>query len=161
MSRSKTALVITTSDRASAGEYEDLSGEILSKGLTELGYQVKDHLIIKDDFQEITTAIKSGLDVHIDLIVTTGGTGISARDVTPDATSTLINITIPGISEAMRAYSREKIPTADLTRGIAGVAGKSLIINLPGSPNAVRDGLVIIARLAPHIHDQLAGYDHN
>ncbi|MBM3655839.1 MAG: MogA/MoaB family molybdenum cofactor biosynthesis protein [Actinobacteria bacterium] len=161
MSKIRTAFVITTSDRASAGEYQDLSGEIISNGLTEFGYQVLNHLVIPDDFQEITSALTLGINQHVDLIVTTGGTGISPRDVTPDATAALIEKSMPGIPEALRAHSREKVPTADLSRGVAGINGKSLIINLPGSPNAARDGLLIIERLAPHIHDQLSGHDHS
>jgi molybdenum cofactor synthesis domain-containing protein len=93
--------------------------------------------------------------------VTTGGTGISPFDITPEATAPLIQKQMPGILEALRAYSREKVPTTDLSRGVAGVTNKTLIINLPGSPGAAKDGLVIIERLAPHIHDQLAGHDHS
>jgi molybdenum cofactor synthesis domain-containing protein len=116
---------------------------------------------VQDDVNQISTAIKSALTEGIDLVVTTGGTGISPTDVTPEATRPLIEKELPGFAEAMRAYSREKIPTADLSRALAGVNGRSLIINLPGSPGAVKDGLVIIERLATHIHDQLAGHDHS
>ena len=105
-------------------------------------------------------AIKNALAKKSDLIVTTGGTGISPTDVTPEATEELIEKLMPGIPEALRAYSREKVPTADLSRGFAGVTGTSLIINLPGAPGAVRDGLVIIERLVGHVHEQLAGKDH-
>ena len=155
------AIVITSSNRASAGVYKDLSGAALKDGLTMLGYEVIGHKLVQDDLHQIATTIRSAVEEEIDLIVTTGGTGISPNDVTPEATKPLIERAIPGIMEAMRAYSREKVPTADLTRGLAGVNGKSLIINLPGSPGAVKDGLVIIERLAGHIHDQLAGNDHS
>ena len=155
------AIVITASNRATAGVYKDLSGAALRDGLTKLGYQVVGHKLVQDDMHQIATTIRSAVEEEIDLIVTTGGTGISPNDVTPEATKPLIERAIPGIMEAMRAYSREKVPTADLTRGLAGVNGKSLIINLPGSPGAVKDGLVIIERLAGHIHDQLAGNDHS
>lgn len=155
------AIVITASNRATAGVYKDLSGAALKDGLTKLGYQVVGHKLVQDDMHQIATTIRSAVEEEIDLIVTTGGTGISPNDVTPEATKPLIERAIPGIMEAMRAYSREKVPTADLTRGLAGVNGKSLIINLPGSPGAVKDGLVIIERLAGHIHDQLAGNDHS
>ena len=154
------ALIITASNRASAGVYKDLSGAALKEGLTQLGYQVLGHKLVQDDINQIATTIKSALLEEIDLIVTTGGTGISPTDVTPEATKPLIERELPGFAEAMRAYSREKVPTADLSRALAGVTGKSLIINLPGSPGAVKDGLVIIERLAPHIHEQLAGNDH-
>lgn len=155
------AIVITASNRASAGVYKDLSGVALKEGLTKLGYQVVGHKLVQDDMHQIATTIRGAVEEEIDLIVTTGGTGISPNDVTPEATKPLIERAIPGIMEAMRAYSREKVPTADLTRGLSGVNGKSLIINLPGSPGAVNDGLVIIERLAGHIHDQLAGNDHS
>jgi molybdenum cofactor synthesis domain-containing protein len=154
------AIVITASNRAAAGQYQDLSGVALKEGLNNLGYQVVDLKLVQDDVNQISTAIKSALTEGIDLVVTTGGTGISPTDVTPEATRPLIEKELPGFAEAMRAYSREKIPTADLSRALAGVNGRSLII-LPGSPGAVKDGLVIIERLATHIHDQLAGHDHS
>ena len=157
---SRTAAVITASNRASKGLYADTSGEILADGLKQLGYVVEPVAIVADDIALIQDAIKNALAKKLDLIVTTGGTGISPTDVTPEATEELIEKLMPGIPEALRAYSREKVPTADLSRGIAGVTGTSLIINLPGSPGAVRDGLVIIERLASHVHEQLAGKDH-
>ncbi len=157
----RSAIVITASNRATAGVYKDLSGAALKDGLKKLGYQVLGHKLVQDDVDQIATTIKGALADGIDLIVTTGGTGISPTDVTPEATKPLLQKELPGFAEAMRAYSREKVPTADLSRGLAGVNGKSLIINLPGSPGGVRDGLVIIQRLAGHVHEQLAGLDHN
>jgi len=157
----RSAIVITASNRATAGVYKDLSGRALKEGLTQLGYQVMGHKLVQDDVHQIATTIKGALADGIDLIVTTGGTGISPTDVTPEATKPLLEKELPGFAEAMRAYSRENVPTADLSRGLAGVNGKSLIINLPGSPGAVKDGLVIIEKLAGHIHDQLAGNDHS
>ena len=156
----RSAIIITASNRAVAGVYKDLSGAALKTGLENLGYQVIGHKLVQDEINQISTTIKGALTDGVDLIVTTGGTGISPTDVTPEATKNLIEKEIPGFAEALRAYSREKVPTADLTRGLAGVNGKSLIINLPGSPGAVKDGLVIIERLAGHIFDQLAGHDH-
>ncbi|MGI9199358.1 MAG: MogA/MoaB family molybdenum cofactor biosynthesis protein [Candidatus Nanopelagicaceae bacterium] len=157
----RTAIVITASNRAAAGVYQDLSGQALKEGLIKLGYQVLDYQVVPDEIDQISSLIKGALAKEINLIVTTGGTGISPNDFTPEATKPLIEKELPGFAEALRAYSREKVPTADLTRGLAGVTGNSLIINLPGSPGAIKDGLVIIERLAPHIHDQLAGNDHS
>ena len=156
----RTAVVITASNRASAGVYADTSGEILAAGLTKLGYELKDPIVIPDNISQIQAAIELSLAGKVDLIVTTGGTGVSPHDVTPEATAPLIKKLLPGIPEAFRAYSRGRVPTTDLSRGLAGVTGSSLIINLPGSPGGVKDGLVIIERLAGHVHDQIAGVDH-
>jgi molybdenum cofactor synthesis domain-containing protein len=157
----KRAVVITASNRAFKGVYEDLSGQILLKGLKKLGYEINDVQILPDDQAQISDAIQTAINSEIDLVVTTGGTGVSAFDVTPEATAPLVLKPMPGILEALRAYAREQVPTTDLSRGIAGVTNKSLIINLPGSPGGAKDGLVIIERLASHIHDQLAGHDHS
>jgi molybdenum cofactor synthesis domain-containing protein len=156
----RTAVVITASNRASAGVYADTSGELLAAGLTKLGYELKDPIVIPDNISQIQAAIELSLAGNVDLIVTTGGTGVSPHDVTPEATAPLIKKLLPGIPEAFRAYSRDRVPTTDLSRGLAGVTDSSLIINLPGSPGGVKDGLVIIERLAGHIHDQIAGVDH-
>ena len=159
MSR-RSAYLITASNRASRGLYSDTSGELLRAGLETLGYEVIAGVVVADDVEAISAQISKALSCDARLIVTTGGTGVSPTDVTPEATAAFIEKSIPGFSEAMRAYSREKVPTTDLTRGLTGTNGTSLIINLPGSPGAVRDGLVIIGRLAEHILDQLDGTDH-
>jgi len=157
---SYTAQVITASSRASAGVYEDLSGNILASGLVSLGYSVAEIVLVADDPELIALEIARALDSDIDLIVTTGGTGISLTDITPEATAPFIEKYLPGFGEALRAYSRDRVPTADLTRGLTGTHGTSLIINLPGSTGGVRDGLVIIERLAGHVLDQTHGIDH-
>ena len=157
----KRAAVITASNRAFNGVYEDTSGQVLLNGLKSLGYDIESVLVVPDEIEKNSTAIQAEIKDGVDLVVTTGGTGISPFDITPEATAPLIQKQMPGILEALRAYSREKVPTTDLSRGVAGVTNKTLIINLPGSPGAAKDGLVIIERLAPHIHDQLAGHDHS
>ena len=157
----KRAAIITASNRAFNGVYEDKSGQILLEGLKTLGYHIDGVQVLPDDVEKISSAIRSAIKNGVDLLVTTGGTGVSPFDVTPEATAPLIEKEMPGILEALRAYSRDKVPTTDLSRGAAGVTNKTLIINLPGSPSAAKDGLVIIERLASHIHDQLAGHDHS
>ena len=154
------AAVITVSDRSYKGDYLDTSGEILQVGLREFDYEIVEYIVVPDSITEISNALQNAIMKNIDLIVTTGGTGISIKDVTPEATRPFIQKELPGFSESFRAFSRTEIPTTDLSRGLAGINGNSLIINLPGSPSAVKDGLVIIKRLAKHIHDQLAGHDH-
>lgn len=153
--------IITASNRASAGVYQDTSGEILKTGLQNLGYEVISAVVVPDDVALIGLEISSALTANVDLIVTTGGTGISPTDVTPEATAPLIKKLLPGVSEALRAYSREKVPTVDLSRGLAGINGKTFILNLPGSPGGVKDGLVVIERIVPHALEQIAGKDHD
>jgi len=157
----KRAVVITASNRAFKGIYEDRSGQILLEGLKKLGYQIDGVQILPDNQEQIASAIQTAINSEIDLVITTGGTGVSPSDVTPEATAPLVVKPMPGILEALRTYARDQVPTTDLSRGVAGVTNKSLIINLPGSPGGAKDGLVIIERLASHIHDQLAGHDHS
>jgi len=156
----RTAVVITASNRASRGEYADLSGASLAKGLSALGYEVSGPHVVADSIDLISGQLTLALANKTRLIVTTGGTGVSPTDVTPEATAPFIEKLIPGFGEALRAHSRDKVPTSDLTRGLVGTHGTSLIINLPGSQGAIVDGLVIIERLAGHILDQLDGKDH-
>ena len=146
---------ITISDRASAGVYEDRSGPEIEKVLGEFFNGAKfEAAIVPDEVELISATLKKFADVvKCDLIVTTGGTGISARDVTPEATSVVLEKVLLGFGEAMRMQSLAKVKTAILSRALAGTRGQSLIVNLPGKPSAVRECLKI---LAPAIREGLA-----
>jgi molybdopterin adenylyltransferase len=147
---------LTVSDRASAGVYADRSGPEIEKVLREfLGDDVKfESLIVPDEVEAISAALRQFADVQkCDMVVTTGGTGISARDVTPEATSAVLEKELPGFGEAMRMQSLARVKTAILSRAVAGTRGACLIVNLPGRPSAVRECLEI---LAPAIREGLA-----
>jgi molybdenum cofactor synthesis domain-containing protein len=153
------ALVITASDGTVAGTREDTSGELLATRLADMGFTV-DRAIVPDDRGAIEGALRAGAENH-QLIVTTGGTGLTPRDVTPQATAAVIDYEVPGIAEAMRAAGRAMTPLADLSRGTAGVLGRTLIINVPGSPKAAVESFDAIAPLLHHAIETLAGpYDH-
>ncbi|MEW2082315.1 MogA/MoaB family molybdenum cofactor biosynthesis protein [Streptomyces sp. NPDC005283] len=153
------ALVVTASNRASAGVYADRGGPILAEGLAALGFQVEGPRVVPDG-DPVEQALRDGVAAAYDVILTTGGTGISPTDRTPDGTARVLDHEIPGIPEAIRAYGREKVPTAALSRGLAGVAGRTLIVNLPGSTGGVRDGLAVLEKLLIHAVEQIRGGDH-
>ena len=155
----RTALVITASDGAAAGVREDASGAQVAARLEALGYRVKRE-VIPDDRATIEAALVAGASRH-PLVVTTGGTGLTPRDVTPQATQAVIDYEVPGLAEAMRAIGRASTPFADLSRGVVGVRGRSLIVNLPGSPKGALESIDAIAGVLEHALDTLAGpYDH-
>ncbi|WP_228389555.1 MogA/MoaB family molybdenum cofactor biosynthesis protein [Cumulibacter manganitolerans] len=153
------AVVVTASNRASSGVYADRSGELLEGALRELGLDVR-RSVLPDDRARLAAAIREAVDGGAALVLTTGGTGLSPTDVTPEATAEVIERPAPGIAEAIRAYGAPKVPTAVLSRGLAGVAGRCLIVNLPGSTGGVRDALAVLTPLLPHILSQLGGGDH-
>jgi molybdenum cofactor biosynthesis protein B len=151
------AVVVTVSDRAARGAYEDRSGPLLAAGLVELGFAVEMPVVVPDEAEQITAALRAALAAGADLVVTTGGTGLAPRDVTPEATAPVLDREIPGLAEALRAAGRDKVPTAVLSRGLAGTAGRALVVNLPGSTGGVRDGLGVLGAVVGHALDQLRG----
>ncbi|MFE4635986.1 molybdenum cofactor biosynthesis protein B [Streptomyces sp. NPDC056773] len=153
------ALVVTASNRASQGVYADKGGPVLAEGLSALGFAVDGPRVVPDG-DPVEAALREGVAAGYDVILTTGGTGISPTDRTPDATARVLDYEIPGIPQAIRAESLAKVPTAALSRGLAGVAGHTLIVNLPGSTGGVRDGIAVLSRVLLHAVDQIRGGDH-
>jgi len=150
--------IITVSDKGARGQREDLSGKAIRFILEKIEAQVVGYKIVPDEIDLIQTAVIEAVDrIGADLVLTTGGTGLAARDVTPEATIAVIDKLVPGISEIMRMESFKKTPKAILSRAIAGIRKKSLIINLPGSPKGVRESLDIILETLPHGIDILKG----
>ncbi|MFD9869650.1 molybdenum cofactor biosynthesis protein B [Streptomyces niveus] len=158
-SRPYRALVVTASNRAAAGVYADTGGPIIANALGELGFSVQGPLVVPDG-DPVEQALRDGVAAGYAVILTTGGTGVSPTDRTPEATRRVLDHEIPGIPEAIRAEGARKVPTAALSRGLAGVADRTLIVNLPGSSGGVRDGLAVLGRLLVHAVDQIHGGDH-
>ncbi|MGH2699593.1 MAG: MogA/MoaB family molybdenum cofactor biosynthesis protein [Actinomycetota bacterium] len=149
--------VITVSDGVAQGTRADESGDLIEEQLTEEGYAVAERVVVADEHPAIVAALRAQVDAGTPLIVTTGGTGFGPRDVTPEATSEVIERPAAGLSELMRAAGLQHTPLAALSRGIAGAAGKSLILNLPGSPKGVKESLDAVIEVLPHALSLLAG----
>jgi molybdenum cofactor synthesis domain-containing protein len=154
------ALAVTVSNRAAAGVYEDRSGPVLAQLLRAAGCAVDGPLVIPDG-EPVEAALRDALAAHYDLVVTTGGTGLTPGDLTPEMTRRVIEREVPGIAEAMRiAGAAAGVPAAILSRGLAGVAGRTLIVNLPGSTGGVRDGMAVLTSVLEHAISQINGGDH-
>ena len=158
MSNQIRAVVITSSDACSVGEREDASGEALVQLLTELGAKIVAKEIVNDDLEPLAHKLRAYADLkHVNLIVTTGGTGFGPRDNTPEATRSVIEREAPGLAEAMRIQTLKDTPMAMISRGVCGIRSGALIVNLPGSPKALRESFEVIRPVLPHAIALLEG----
>jgi molybdenum cofactor synthesis domain-containing protein len=153
------ALVVTVSNRASAGVYADRGGPILVDGLKALGFAVDGPQIVRDG-EPVAEALTGAVAEGYDVVLTTGGTGLTPLDLTPEMTARILDREVPGIAEAIRMRSMEKVPASVLSRGMAGLAGRTLVVNLPGSPGGCKDGMAVLAPVLRHAVDQIGGGDH-
>jgi molybdenum cofactor synthesis domain-containing protein len=154
------AQVVTVSDRSSRGERADTSGPLLAALLAELGLSVSAVVVVPDEVGAISSAVRAAVAEGHEVVVTTGGTGFSPRDVTPEAVGPLLERSAPGIVEALRQYRRDEVPTSILSRGVAGTVGSAFVVTLPGSTGGVRDGVAVLAPVLGHLVAQLRGGDH-
>lgn len=154
------ALVLTISTRTAAGIWTDRSGPVVREGLLGLGLEVDGPRVVPDG-EAVESALREAVDAGYPLVVTTGGTGLTPTDLTPEMTRRVLDREAPGIAEAVRAYGiAHGVPSAMLSRAVAGVAGRTLIVNLPGSTGGVRDGLAVLADVLDHALAQVRGSDH-
>ena len=160
MSPALRALVVVASNRASAGVYADRSGPLLVQGLQQLGFTVDGPQVVPDG-EPVAQALHAAVVSSYDVVLTTGGTGLTPTDLTPEMTRRVIDREVPGIAEAIRAYGiAAGVPTAALSRGLAGLAGRTLVVNLPGSSGGCRDGLAVLSPVLVHAVEQVRGGDH-
>jgi molybdenum cofactor synthesis domain-containing protein len=151
--------VVTASNRAAAGVYPDRGGPMIVEWLRGRGYQTPDAAVVPDG-RPVDEALRAAVAEEVDVVITTGGTGISPTDATPDVTRAILDYEVTGLADAIRAKGAPSVPTAVLSRGVAGVAGRTLVVNLPGSTGGVRDGLAVLDGVLDHAVDQLRGGDH-
>ena len=156
----RSARVIIASTRASAGVYQDRCGPIITEWLAQHGFSPA-QLVLVGDGEPVGKSLRDAVTEGVDLVITSGGTGISPSDDTPAQTKAVLDYEIPGLADAIRRSGLPKVPTAVLSRGTCGVAGRTLVVNLPGSPGGVRDGLGVLADVLVHALDQIAGKDHS
>ncbi len=155
----RVAHVVVASTRASRGLYLDQTGPLIEQWLTERGFDVTERTVVADG-EPVGGAIRTAIFEQADLVITTGGTGLSPTNRTPEHTSPLLDVEIPGLADAIRAAGAPAVPTAMLSRGVAGIADRTLVVNLPGSTGGVRDGLAVLDTVLDHALDQIAGGDH-
>lgn len=159
MSPAGSAVVVTCSTRAARGVYADRSGPIVVAALREWGFDVSEDLV--EDGPQVEAALRAALSRDVDLVLTTGGTGLTPGDGTPEATLAVIDRLVPGIAEAIRAAGAAAgVPTAMMSRGVAGLAGTTLVVNLPGSTGGVRDAMAVLHPVLAHALSQIHGGDH-
>ena len=153
------ATVVTVSDRSHGGLRHDASGPLLAELLRELGFEVGEVVVVPDEAEQIAAAVLAAVPLS-DRVVTTGGTGLAPRDVTPEAVAPLLHKPVPGLAEALRQHNRESVPTTILSRAVAGTIDATLVVTLPGSTGGVRDGAAVLAPVVGHAVAQLRGGDH-